>query len=120
MQHTVGWELKIETGRLGQIVAAATLSGDLSVASISEVKSFLLQLIDAECDSKLNLADVTAVDASFFQIWYSFARTSIEKSFCTQLDLQKAENVTQQAKKLGFNNVALFQQCLLSEDKPAG
>lgn len=116
MQQKVGWELKIETGRLGQIVAAATLSGDLSVASISEVKAFLLQLIDAECDSKLNLADVTAVDASFFQLWYSFARTSIEKSFCTQLDLKKAENILQKARQLGFDQVALFQQCLLSED----
>lgn len=117
MKHGVGWELKIETGPTGQIVAVASLSGELTVSVASEIKAFFSQLLEAECDSKLVLSKVKTLDSSFFQLWYSFARASVERSFCTQLDLSESENVLQHAQKTGFGEVALFQQCLLAEDE---
>lgn len=112
MKQAVELDLKIENGRDGQMVALAYISGDLSVGNVGTVKKFFAQLLDAESDSHLVLHDVAAIDASFFQLWYSFAKRSIENKFFTQLDLSQAKLALQHAKCIGFDRVSLFRQCL--------
>ncbi|MFZ5949483.1 MAG: STAS domain-containing protein [Candidatus Rifleibacteriota bacterium] len=70
--QNVGWGLKIESGAGGIMTAVAELSGDLSVANVSQIKKHLEQVLDAECNLELKIHSVSAVDTAFFQLWQSY------------------------------------------------
>ena len=111
-----GWNLKIECGDSGQMVAVADLIGSLTISHIGKIKSNLFQLLEAECDLCLRLNQITAVDSSFFQLWCSFVTACEKRQLKATLQAESPGMIVDAALNLGFKQEAF--QNLKSIDNP--